>query len=110
MSRRIFKVMASNRMDSKAEGGDPGETENLQGGCAKLRLLLRLGSSRSCLRCRDSRCVLPRLRRGGSTLFYHADIARLMTVKWLQMQAKNTDMKRKVPSGWDSGRNDQSPR
>ena len=27
LSRRIFKVMASDRMDSKAEGGDPGETE-----------------------------------------------------------------------------------
>jgi hypothetical protein len=35
--------MASYRIDGKADGGDPGETENLQGGCAKLRLLLRLG-------------------------------------------------------------------
>ncbi|AXA42082.1 hypothetical protein [Rhizobium leguminosarum] len=43
MSRRIFKVMAGDRIDGKANGGDPGETENLQGGCAKLRLLLRLG-------------------------------------------------------------------
>ncbi|MGO6850029.1 hypothetical protein U8P80_07665 [Rhizobium beringeri] len=43
MSRRIFKIMASDRMDGKADGGDPGETENLQGGCVKPRLFRRLG-------------------------------------------------------------------
>lgn len=39
------------------------------------------------------------IEQGRSTLSYHADSVRLMILTWQQMQAKNTDIKRKVPSG-----------
>lgn len=45
------------------------------------------------------------IEQGGSTLFYHADIACLMILRWQQMQAENTDIRRKVSSDeQDSGR------